>query len=145
MSKAHSTGMRLLFGKPKKSGAAPEKDRQSFLGISSGGHFTKNENYEQGMRREFSEELGITLPASAFKGLAKLRLSHPNHYGMNNSFFRLFLVQQDIPLEKFRIDPKELEDIKYFTKTELADLLSRQDTMARTSKALLEKYIFPII
>ena len=112
---------------------------------SSAGHFSPAESYEEGVVREFEEELGIRLPLADFKEIAKERLNNPSIYGRNNKFVKIFLVRKDIPLEEFKPDSVEVEEIRYFNHDELVNLLSHPEKLTSSAKYIIEKYIIPLI
>ena len=109
---------------------------------SSSGHFPNKQNYEEAALREFEEELGIKLELSELKeiGLEKLRTEKPQK--TNYRFAKVFLVRKDILLDEFDIDKSEVEEIRYFDRTELNELLDSPDKiMTGSSKKVIEKYL----
>lgn len=109
---------------------------------SSAGHFPFNQTYEEGIVREFEEELGIKLPKKYFKEIAKEKISLSRI--KNIRIVKVFLVKKDIALEKFKIDTAELSEIKYFNKYELKKLLL-SDELTLSAKYLIDKYILPLL
>jgi isopentenyldiphosphate isomerase len=106
------------------------------------GHFPFNQSYEEAIEREFVEEMGIKIKKSEFKEIAKEK--GVSKVIINNRFVKLFIVKKDIPLQAFKIDKEEIEEIKYFTIPELETLLKTK-FVTSTTRYFLEKYIMPLM
>jgi isopentenyldiphosphate isomerase len=108
---------------------------------SVGGHFPKDQSYEEAAKREFEEELGYRLPQSAFKELGKEKITYTSHSGLNIRFVKLFIVQQDLPINVLNPDPGEVEEVKYFSKSELDELFTHPELITTNLKFLVGKYV----
>ncbi|AKM82627.1 TPA: NUDIX domain-containing protein [Candidatus Berkelbacteria bacterium] len=76
------------------------------------GTVEENESYEQNIYKEAEEEMGIV--DIKFELGPKWRTSNKYNY-----FAQIFTVVLDWPLEKFKVDYREAEQIKWFRKDEL--------------------------
>lgn len=108
---------------------------------SSAGHFSSDETYIQGAQREFKEELGIDLSINNFVEIGYEKLLSKHADKINNRFVRIFLVKKDIPIEKFKVDKKEVEEIRFFSKSELKTFLSSKEKIKKNAKYIIHKYI----
>jgi isopentenyl-diphosphate Delta-isomerase len=108
---------------------------------SASGHIPIGQDYREAAVREFEEELGIKLNADGLKesGKEKLMLGK----GIKNyRFAMVFVVNEDIPIENFKIDKEEVDEIKYFDKDELLEMFSSKDKLITgTARLLIEKYV----
>lgn len=107
---------------------------------SSAGHFPFKDSYEQGALREVEEELGLKIKKQELLELAKERIERTSHGQVNNRFVKIFLIKKDIPLNDFKIDKEEVEEIKYFYIKELKKLLSGRE-ISNACRFILEKYL----
>jgi len=114
---------------------------------SAAGHFSPDETYETGAKRECEEELGIKIELSELHEIGHEYIdSISEDTGWRNQRFgRIFLLRKDIKLEEFRIQEDELRAVKYFNKAELEDLLKTPELIARTTRLFVKKYILKII
>lgn len=108
---------------------------------SVGGHFPYSQTYEEGIRREFEEELGYRLPPTSFKELGKEKITHTSHGGTNIRFAKVFLVTEDIPISALKPDPGEVEEVRYFSRAELEELFCHADQITSNLRYLIEKYL----
>lgn len=115
---------------------------------SCSGHFPFKEDYDVAIVREFEEELGVKLPKSEFKEIAKEKIKSVNEGLANNNknfrFVKVFLVKKDIPLDEFKFDKGEVKQVKYFDINGLKKLFKSRK-ITSSAVFLLEKYIFPLI
>ncbi|MBU2639049.1 MAG: NUDIX domain-containing protein [Nanoarchaeota archaeon] len=109
---------------------------------SCAGHFPFSQTYEEAVIRETEEELGIHVEPNDLKELAKEKLAVCSK--INNRFAKVFVVQKDIPLEIYKIDKAEVEEVKYFSKAEINALLLSNE-VTPTSKYLIGKYILALL
>lgn len=112
---------------------------------SSSGHFSKGQNYEEAAQREFEEELGIKLDKNELNEIGFERLQTVEFPKKTNyRFAKIFVVRKNVPLNEFKIDKEEIEEIKYFDKEELNKLLnSSEKIMTGSAKKIIGKYILP--
>lgn len=108
---------------------------------SSSGHFPYSQSYEQGALREFEEELGIKLKKSDLNEIARERLEETTHKGYNNRFVHVYLVKKEIPIKDFKIDKAEIEEIRYFDRKELENLISKPEKITYSAGYFIKKYI----
>jgi len=113
---------------------------------SSSGHFPAAQDYLEAAQREFDEELGIKLTRSEFLEIGHEKLKKEKFATINYRFVKIFLVQKDILLEQFKIDKDEVEEIRFFNKEEILELLgSTPKVMTDSAKTLIKKYILPLL
>jgi isopentenyldiphosphate isomerase len=82
-----------------------------------------DETYESNVKKESEEEIGYPLPE--IKEAFKIRVTK----GINNYFAKVFVSTTDWTIEKFKIDPNEVEQIKWFSKEELKEFLKDKEKL----------------
>lgn len=108
---------------------------------SAAGHFSSTESYVEGAKREFEEELGVKIETIDLKEIGYERINTIKPNKKNFRFVKIYIVTKDIPLENFKIGCTEVEDIKFFDKSELLKLLQQPHILTGSAKSLIEKYI----
>ncbi len=109
---------------------------------SAAGHFPKNQNYKEAIKRETEEELGLKVEKNEFQevGYEKLKVDLEDNI-KNYKFSKIFILRKDVPIEKFNIDKGEIEKIKYFDLEEVETLLKNPYKLTPSNKTFIEKYI----
>ena len=102
---------------------------------SAGGHFPKEQTYEQAAIRETKEELGIDITLSDLIDLGKPLLECTSHNCFNRRFAKIFLVKKDIKIEDIRYDSHEIEDVKFFPIDDFPD------DMTTTAAHIIGEYL----
>ncbi len=105
---------------------------------SSGGHFPHNQTYEEAAIREVFEELGVKIKKTDLEKVAKEEI-HSTKI-VNNRIVEIFLIKKDFKLAEFNIDKMELEEVKYFSKTELKQMLKKENQTTGVVAKILKKY-----
>lgn len=84
------------------------------------GHVDAGETYEDAAPRELFEEVGIK---AELKNIGKVRLSHPNNYGVVDSFITVFVgtIPRDTAVA---VDPEEVETTRWFAPKELEEMVT---------------------
>ncbi len=102
-----------------------ERADSGMLDYSASGHFPYTENYLGGAIREVEEELGLTIPESAFIKVAKHRV---NSVGpcVNNRFITLWEVRGEYKIEDMKIDPKEVKSVQYMSIEKMRNLIENE-------------------
>jgi isopentenyldiphosphate isomerase len=108
---------------------------------SAAGHFSNTESYIEGAKREFEEELGVKIETIDLKEIGYERINTIKPDKKNFRFVKIYIVKKDIPLENFKIDHTEVDEIKFFDKSELRKLLQQPHLLTGSAKSLIEKYI----
>lgn len=85
--------------------------------ISLSGHVDKNETYEDALKRELSEELGIT--KAKYKQIAYLTPEQLK----SNYFIKLFMVDYD---GRVNVDKNEVESANYVELSTLKKMMSKR-------------------
>lgn len=109
---------------------------------SCAGHFPFDQTYEEAVVREMEEELGIHVNPKELKELAKERLTLTTT--VNNRFAKIYLLLKGIPLDEFKVDKEEVEEVRYFSKKDVEELLLSDD-MTKTVRYLIQKHILALI
>ncbi len=108
------------------------KDLQpGYWGISAAGHVSKGETYEQAVRRELVEELGIDVPV---KHLHTRYFEDEREAEMN----ALYKTIYEGP---FQTSPDEIDHVAFFSKEELDKKISSGEVMLSTWAAATLKHI----
>jgi isopentenyl-diphosphate delta-isomerase type 1 len=84
-------------------------------GISAAGHVQKGQSYEQAIENEIKEELGITVPVNVLHTF----LFQGEH---ETEMAKLFEGVHNGP---FTINPEETQETRFFSKTEIEDLVKK--------------------
>ena len=100
------------------------------------GHVDEGESYEVAAAREMMKEIGVIAPLN-FVG--KLRLTQPNDYGILDCFISVFTgtIARDTPIT---VDQSEVETTRWFTPSELAELMSDDSQVTRNSQLTYQKF-----
>ena len=63
----------------------------------------------------------------------------------NIRFVKVYLVKKEIDIKNFKIDHKELIEVKFFDKKELQNLLNQPQLLTKSAKDLIEEYIMEML
>ncbi len=102
--------------------------------FSVGGHVNSGENYEQAAYRELEEELGIKNV-----GLNKIAYFNP-YISESNTFQKVYTLNYDKAIINY--DKDGIEDIFYFTKEEIKELMNNKPNLFKTDYFVVMKYLF---
>ncbi len=114
----------VLIINPKNEILLQVRKDNHMLDYSASGHFPWDQNYLEAAVRETLEELGLRIPKSRFKKVAKRRIDRDRKGIVNHRFVTLFEIQSNIPLSRIRIDPKEVESAKYYSIGQVKRIIS---------------------
>ncbi|MGA3020683.1 MAG: NUDIX domain-containing protein [Candidatus Micrarchaeales archaeon] len=104
------------------------------LEYSASGHFPSGETYLDGIVRETREEIGLDLKPDDFKAIIKYRLD-------SYRFVTLFETKGNYEITDFKIDPKEVKSIKFYSIQELEEIVEIQpERMGSSLKESLKIY-----
>lgn len=104
--------------------------------FSVGGHVNSGENYEQAAYRELEEELGI-------KNVELNKIAYFNPYiSESNTFQTVYTLNYDKAIINY--DKDGIEDIFYFTKEEIKELMNNKPNLFKTDYFVVMKYLFNI-
>ena len=102
--------------------------------FSVGGHVNSGENYEQAAYRELEEELGI-------KNVELNKIAYFNPYiSESNTFQTVYTLNYDKAIINY--DKNGIEDIFYFTKEEIKELMNNKPKLFKTDYFVVMKYLF---
>jgi len=104
------------------------KNKKSFPNIwdiAVAGHFQAGETPLDASKREMKEEIGITFldDSISFK---KFKVGSPNGY-IVNEFQYVVVVSKDVDASKLKLDPLEVDDVKWVSKDELLIMYRNKD------------------
>lgn len=105
------------------------------------GHVDAGETYETAAPRELMEEIGV---ATDLTYVGKLRSTHPNKYGIVDSFIGVFTgtIPADTPIT---IDPTEVETTRWFSPGELHHLVTNTpDSVTHNMRTTYYEFLQPL-
>jgi isopentenyl-diphosphate Delta-isomerase len=108
---------------------------------SAAGHLAFGEDYLDAALRVTREQLGIILNRKDLLELGKVKLTTNKERRVNYRIVKIFLVLKSINLDQYELDPKEVEEIRYFTYNDIKELFKSPKTMTKSLKELVMKYI----
>lgn len=96
--------------------------------ISCSGHISAGEQSLPTAARELEEELGLTVEPQNLTHIFSYQESYITNNGtfINNEFKDTYLLKTDKTIDQFKIDPTEVEAIKYIDHLEFKDLLKAE-------------------
>lgn len=102
------------------------------------GHINEGETYEIAAAREMVEEIGVSTPLSC---VGKLRISRPNEYGTLSCFITVFtgIISRDTVIT---VDPEEVATTRWFTPSELAELMADPTKTTDNSRLTYKKFFY---
>jgi isopentenyl-diphosphate Delta-isomerase len=110
------------------------------LDYSASGHFPYDMDYLDAAVKETEEELGLKIDKSRFKEV--LKVLYRNETGGGGTFVCLFEVKGDYKLSQIRIDPLEVDSVRYYSIDEIKSFISSSPKpvgFARIMKQYLDK------
>ncbi len=89
--------------------------------ISVAGHISAGEDSITSAIRETEEEIGLTLKAEDFKLIGTIVQQSIQNNGtyINNEFDDVYLVKRDIDISTLKMQPEEVDDLRFISKEEL--------------------------
>lgn len=94
-----------------------------------GGHVQSGESYEEAALREFEEELGVKVP---------IHFMFKTRYDDPRGFFMMLGIFKATYEGEFKLNPDEVESVKYFSKKELESMIARGELFHPELKFLIE-------
>jgi isopentenyldiphosphate isomerase len=107
-------------------------------GPSAAGGVKVGASYEQAAIEEIKEELGYTAELTDLIPKGKMVYETAQN---GKRMCAVFLIKTDWPIEKFKTEPKEVEEIKWIAKTELIDDIKTNPRKYLASAEMWHKYI----
>lgn len=90
--------------------------------MSLAGHLSAGDSSILGAIREFEEELGVRLEAEDLIKIGEIKQEgYRTRHTENKEWCEIFVVQKDIKLNEFKLDPEEVESVKYISIDELTE------------------------
>lgn len=96
---------------------SPEKQSYPGLWEHTGGSVQAGETSLRAIQRELQEETGICAEPE------ELQLAES--YRRSNDFCDIYFLKKDVSLEEIRLQPGETCDVKWVTRAQLEDMISR--------------------
>ena len=110
--------------------------------VSSSGHCAPGEAYIDAARRECREEIGVVLEKDTLREIVYMRMDGVKPGKKNNRFLKMYVAEY--PARIFTLDPAEVKEVRYFTKEEVVQLLSKEN-VTNTARHMLGKLILPLL
>lgn len=97
--------------------------------ISCAGHLSAGDTSQGGAVRELKEELGIHVEPSELQYLFTVtqHYTSPDMTFVDNELTDVFMLQKDIPIQSFNIDPTEVLDVKYISISEFQKSINNRE------------------
>lgn len=105
---------------------APQKKSSPNQWENSGGAVRAGETSLEGISREVFEETGIRAKPEEFAFMGAFR--------SKDTFYDLYFLQKDVPLEQLRLQPGETVEAKWVTPEELREMIDRGQVAAPIAK-----------
>lgn len=96
-----------------------KKNSPGKWGPAVSGTVEYGETYDSNIIKEAQEEIGLV--GQEFEKIGKIRIT-----GQHNYFAMWYLAHLDRKIDEFKIDPIEVEDIKWFRKEKLLEMLEKR-------------------
>ena len=133
-----------IFSKDKILIQHRSKNKKSFPNIwdiSVAGHFHTGETPIDACRREMMEEIGVSFLGDNVP-YKKFKVGSPNGY-IVNEFQYVLVVEKEIDINTLKLDPQEVDDVKWVSKNELIEMYNNKEFF-QYEKEYLE-YVFSIM
>jgi isopentenyldiphosphate isomerase len=97
--------------------------------ISFAGHVSAGDDSEESVIREAEEEIGLNLDKKDFKYLFTTKHSGTQHNGayINNEFSDVYIIEKDINIQKLKMLPDEVSEVKYIYYKDLEKRVNEED------------------
>ena len=95
--------------------AATKKLDPNEWGHAAAGHVQAGETYEESIRRETEEELGIKLPCLAPLSKSFHENINPITGKLRRRFSQSFIALAELPISAFRPDPTEVSEVRWIS------------------------------
>ena len=111
--------------------------------VSGGGHIDAGESPVVGTIRELEEEIGIKFKESDMKLLDIVKLPESLPGWINNAFYYIYVVHTDKHVSYFSVQPEEVEEVKYFSLSEVENMVNNEEEIDIDSSEfdLIKNYI----
>lgn len=105
--------------------------------ISVGGHIVSSEDSLTAVKRELSEELGLSSAHFVFEKLG--RIQEEFHYEdiFSREFVTIYLLVADVDLAAVSLQQEEVSDVKWFTKKEFQQLIQEKTIIPHLEEFVL--------
>lgn len=105
--------------------------------IAVGGHVSYQEAPYISARRELEEELGIDPDNYELKEIFKIKESFLQNDIISNEYVTIYLLVDDIDMNKITLQKEEVSDIKWVTKKELEVLIQENKIIPHNEEYIL--------
>jgi isopentenyl-diphosphate delta-isomerase len=111
-----------------------KKNNPGKWGPAVAGTVEKGETYEENIKKEAKEELGL-------ENVKFVKGPKTRAYGKHNHFTQWFILKTEKPIEEFKIQKEEIEEIKWISKKELFNQIdSHPEFFLKTMKERAELF-----
>lgn len=94
--------------------------------IAVGGHISSKEDHYETVKREFNEELGLNPDNYVFNYLTKTKEILLNNSVDSKEFVFVYIIYSDIDINNITIQKEEVSEVKWCTKDELNELITKK-------------------
>lgn len=94
--------------------------------IAVGGHISAGENSLTSAQRELQEELGLDFNDFDMEKIGIIKEQLNNNGLINNEYVTVYLICEDVDIEKIKLQEDEVSKIKWCSKEELNELIKKQ-------------------
>ncbi len=124
---------------PKKELLLQKRKDNGCWDDSASGHFPFYSNYEYAAIRELFEEIGVKIKKEELILVTKEKFLSTRK--INNRIGKVFLVKKNVLIKNLNIDFDEVNEVKYFNKNEIKELLKNKNCITEMTAKVLEKYL----
>lgn len=100
--------------------------------IAVGGHISAGEDDITSAKRELEEELGLKPEEFKLEKVDRIKEQLNNNGVISNEYVSIFIIYSDIDISNIKLQVEEVSEIKWCTKKELNELISRKEIIPHT-------------
>lgn len=94
--------------------------------ISVGGHISSGEDSFTSVKRECSEELGLSSNAYSFEKIGVIQEEFCSGDILSREFVTIYLLVADVDLDSIHLQKEEVSEVKWVTKKELQKMIQEK-------------------
>ena len=113
--------------------------------FSAAGHVPHGQEYLEAAQRETQEELGLSIDLKEFTKIAHGKIKKKEKGKINNRIYQAFVVRKDIKINEITPDKGEIEELKYFNKEKVEDLVKNNSELTLSCFILLKEKVIEMV